>query len=347
MSKDVSIITSFGGNTSTSVICELVEAALCLLATEKAPDSTFVKSCGSEDCVVSDYSSGDSAVRRLDVSKSVDIVIDLIYGTHSEEAKNNMGKDLKNSVSSALSNSTAFLIAFEEVASSNPEHVEIVEMLEIETAEEKVKNGNEKIFNSQSAFIALGVAGGTLLVALGNMKVVRDRENRESAQSAAALNIVPISSSNSGSISLAANSFDLENERNAITIPTKDSAVSAAANHKVEERTTVDVTDSGTFDSQNVSGMNVNAVSASMATGDIVREHVAPAGKLGVVVESTVYGPQINSLRENSPLVGIMKSGDLLLEIQGVDVRNMSATKVTKLMTDLMGEERTIKFIEV
>ena len=108
------------------------------------------------------------------------------------------------------------------------------------TVKKGKKNGKKKkIPKSHSAFIALGVASGSLLMAFGNMKVVRDRENRENAQSAAVI-VAPIPDSNSGPP--ASNSFDLENERNAITIPTTDST----ANQKVVQRTTVDVTDSGT-----------------------------------------------------------------------------------------------------
>ena len=82
-------------------------------------------------------------------------------------------------------------------------------------------------------------------------------------------------------------------------------------------------------------------------SGDITRDHVAPAGKLGILVKSTDHGPQIHSLLDGSPLFGIMKQGDLLLEIQGIDVTNMSHVEVIKLMKNSMGRERKIKFVSL
>ena len=64
------------------------------------------------------------------------------------------------------------------------------------------------------------------------------------------------------------------------------------------------------------------------------------AGTLGLVMESTVYGPEVFSLGRNSPLSGFMKKGDLLLQIQGVNVRNMTSTQAAKLLTGMIGEER-------
>jgi hypothetical protein len=80
-------------------------------------------------------------------------------------------------------------------------------------------------------------------------------------------------------------------------------------------------------------------------SGSVVREHTAPIGRLGLSIESTVDGPQVLSLEDSSPLIGILKKGDLLLEIQGVNVRYMSPGEVATLLTRQKGKERVIKFI--
>lgn len=71
----------------------------------------------------------------------------------------------------------------------------------------------------------------------------------------------------------------------------------------------------------------------------------APPGKLGIVVDSTSGGPTIHSVRDTSPLLGIISMGDKLISIDDIDVTKMSAGGVTKLMASkAQQEERKISF---
>jgi len=58
----------------------------------------------------------------------------------------------------------------------------------------------------------------------------------------------------------------------------------------------------------------------------------APPGKLGVVVDSSNNGPCVHCVRDNSPLLNIIRVGDKILSIDDIDCRSMSAGAVTKLM---------------
>ena len=65
----------------------------------------------------------------------------------------------------------------------------------------------------------------------------------------------------------------------------------------------------------NKSGSSSFGDSASMASvsGYDVETVYAPPGKLGVVVDSLVSGPQVHAVRDTSPLLGIVRVGDMIL----------------------------------
>ncbi|GMI08776.1 hypothetical protein TrRE_jg13428 [Triparma retinervis] len=71
----------------------------------------------------------------------------------------------------------------------------------------------------------------------------------------------------------------------------------------------------------------------------------APSGKLGIVVDSTTGGPTVHSIREISPLIGILNVGDKIISIDDINVTKMSAGGVTKLMAQKSQQsERKIAF---
>jgi C-terminal processing protease CtpA/Prc len=64
-------------------------------------------------------------------------------------------------------------------------------------------------------------------------------------------------------------------------------------------------------------------------------EVVAPAGKLGVVVDippDRRGPPFVCDIRETSPLYGQLQIGDKIFAVDNEDVRKMSAIKVSKLL---------------
>jgi C-terminal processing protease CtpA/Prc len=61
---------------------------------------------------------------------------------------------------------------------------------------------------------------------------------------------------------------------------------------------------------------------------------LAPAGKLGIVLDSPDdMGSVVYVIKENSPLLERMEVGDRLLAVDEIDVRAMSPTKVSKLIS--------------
>ena len=62
---------------------------------------------------------------------------------------------------------------------------------------------------------------------------------------------------------------------------------------------------------------------------------VAPAGKLGVVFDDHRTGdmPVVHAIKETSVLHGRVNIGDLLISMDEVDCRNMSAVQVSRLIS--------------
>jgi C-terminal processing protease CtpA/Prc len=60
----------------------------------------------------------------------------------------------------------------------------------------------------------------------------------------------------------------------------------------------------------------------------------APAGKLGMVVDTPGEGPPIiHAVKDTSPLAGKMLVGDRLVALDDVDVSTMTAVRVSKLLS--------------
>jgi C-terminal processing protease CtpA/Prc len=58
----------------------------------------------------------------------------------------------------------------------------------------------------------------------------------------------------------------------------------------------------------------------------------APAGPIGIVVDTTKDGPAVHSLKPTSPMLGLMNPGDLIVGLDDVDTRGMTAATLTRLM---------------
>lgn len=73
-----------------------------------------------------------------------------------------------------------------------------------------------------------------------------------------------------------------------------------------------------------------------------IREVMAPPGKLGIVIETTLEGPLVHKVNPSSPLVGLVFEGDLISAIDDVDTRAMSASAITALMVRTADKHRRI-----
>lgn len=103
-----------------------------------------------------------------------------------------------------------------------------------------------------------------------------------------------------------------------------------------------------------VAGGGGGADTASLATGmsgastfattsrKFKRTVVAPAGRLGIVIDTTLEGPVVHTVKPDSPLKGLLFVGDIIVAIDDVDTKAMSATSITSLMVKTAAQERTL-----
>lgn len=75
-------------------------------------------------------------------------------------------------------------------------------------------------------------------------------------------------------------------------------------------------------------------------------QHVfAPPGKIGVAIDIVNGNPIVHKIRRGSPLEGLLKPNDMVIAIDDVDTRQMSAADVTHLMVKRMNYRRKITFV--
>ena len=82
--------------------------------------------------------------------------------------------------------------------------------------------------------------------------------------------------------------------------------------------------------------------SQSVAVTKITRECFAPPGKLGIVIDTTMQGPVVHKVNAGSPLEGVLWPGDIIIAIDEVDTRAMSASAITGLMAKNMNKRRRL-----
>lgn len=73
-------------------------------------------------------------------------------------------------------------------------------------------------------------------------------------------------------------------------------------------------------------------VEQSVAKRDRRRTVFAPAGKLGIIVDTSTEGPVVHGLKDDSPLVGKVVIGDLIVAVDDEDTSGWSAHYLTKLV---------------
>eukprot|EP00804_Cyclotella_cryptica_P014398 CCRYP_019960-RA/>CCRYP_019960-RA protein AED:0.16 eAED:0.06 QI:0/1/0/1/1/1/2/0/799 len=75
-----------------------------------------------------------------------------------------------------------------------------------------------------------------------------------------------------------------------------------------------------------------------------VRRHLmAPPGKLGILVADTPgCGPAIHTIREGSPMEGLIFVSDIIIAINDINTRNFTAAQITQIMKETIHQERAI-----
>jgi hypothetical protein len=74
----------------------------------------------------------------------------------------------------------------------------------------------------------------------------------------------------------------------------------------------------------------------------LMRKILAPAGKLGVVIDTSVEGPVVHGVNEGSQLSGKIFPGDIIIAIDEVDTRAMTASEITAVMIKTANQFRTL-----
>jgi len=75
------------------------------------------------------------------------------------------------------------------------------------------------------------------------------------------------------------------------------------------------------------------------------KEVIAPPGKLGIVVDTSMNGPVVVRVKATSPLIESVYEGDIIVAIDNVDTRAMTATSITKLMGKTKDRERKLSMV--
>jgi hypothetical protein len=74
----------------------------------------------------------------------------------------------------------------------------------------------------------------------------------------------------------------------------------------------------------------------------------APSGALGIVVDTTKDGPAVHSLKQTSPMLGLINPGDLIVGLDSQDTRSMTAATLTRLMASKSNQkERKITLLAI
>lgn len=121
------------------------------------------------------------------------------------------------------------------------------------------------------------------------------------------------------------------------------------------------IPDSFSGDQDNARGQKIS----SMLNSRVRRDLVAPAGKLGIMVANTAgfvsvfdmneynihifchtqqlsQGPAVHTMREGSPMEGLIFVNDIIIAINDINTRDFTATQITKMMKETVDQERKI-----
>lgn len=93
---------------------------------------------------------------------------------------------------------------------------------------------------------------------------------------------------------------------------------------------------------ENDTGAFITTQKSSRSRKEKLFDCFAPPGPLGIIIDTTPEGPTIHSLKPTSQLLGLIKPGDLIVGLDGVDTRNMTAATFTRLMAKRSQGERKI-----
>ena len=66
---------------------------------------------------------------------------------------------------------------------------------------------------------------------------------------------------------------------------------------------------------------------------------------MGIIIDTTVEGPVVHKVNAGSPLEGLVWKGDIIVKIDEVDTRAMSATAITNVMIKTAHQRRKLTIV--
>ena len=81
---------------------------------------------------------------------------------------------------------------------------------------------------------------------------------------------------------------------------------------------------------------------SASSVSKVRREYVAPPGRLGIVIDSSRYGPIIHNVRAQSPMENMLSPGDRIIAVDDIDTTRMTASEITKIMAHKADSRRKI-----
>lgn len=106
--------------------------------------------------------------------------------------------------------------------------------------------------------------------------------------------------------------------------------------------------DAGNVESQTAERVAESTLGGDQSTEVSVRPNMtsrlvmAPPGKLGIVIDTTLEGPVVHKVNPGSALEDKVYPGDIIVAIDDVDTRAMSASAITALMVKTANQERRL-----
>lgn len=85
-----------------------------------------------------------------------------------------------------------------------------------------------------------------------------------------------------------------------------------------------------------------NLRSSSSDGKPVTRIVIAPPGKLGIIIDTTIEGPVVHKINNGSPMTGTLLPGEIIIAIDEVDCRALSAAAITQLMIKTTGRDRKL-----
>ncbi len=72
----------------------------------------------------------------------------------------------------------------------------------------------------------------------------------------------------------------------------------------------------------------------------------APKGALGIIIDTTAEGPMVHAIKPTSQLLGSVAPGDIVVGLDNIETRQMTAPALTRLMArKAQQNQRKITFL--